>query len=428
MLEAHRDCLDNGLRIVTVPAPHLHSAMVAVYVGTGSRHESPDEAGVSHFLEHIFFRGCERYPDSAILNTALERVGGSLNAVTARDHGCYYATVHPSGVPLALEVTAAMLAAPLLKEIDLERRVILEEILDEVDEDGRIIDVDTLSKAVVFPGHPLGAPIAGTRQTVSRLTEAQLRAHHRRSYGAANLVVVVAGPVTPEEVLDAAGAAFAGFPRGEAARSPAPPPFPGAPVVRLVDHPESQTFLRLTFPSVPEAHPDFPALLVLHRVLDDGLASRLQRRVVEQTGLAYSVSAELEAFADAGLVEIDATVAHSKVPALLETLLGILGDLAGAPPDEDELARARARHRYGVEFMADSVADLAGWFGEGEVVHGPIDIADRVAAVDAVTGEDVRRVAARLLDRRRMVAVIVGHPPLSRTRRVLGVAGDGARR
>ncbi len=418
-MRAHRDVLDNGLRVITVPAPHLHSAMVAVYVGTGSRHETPKVNGVSHFLEHIFFRGCERFPDSAVLNTVLERVGGSLNAVTARDHGCYYATVHPSGVAQALAVTGAMLGAPLIKEVDLERRVIREEILDEVDEDGRVIDVDTLSKAVVFEGHPLGMPIAGTDRTVSRLTEADLRAHHAKSYGAANLAVVVAGPVERAAVVDAASEAFGSLPRGEVATSPPAPAFPPEPVIRLVDHEESQTWLRLTFPAVPEAHPDFPVLLVLHRILDDGLASRLQRRVVEQTGLAYSVGAELETFTDAGLLELDATVAPKNVPELVETLFGILGDLGAAPPDTDELERARARHRFGLEFMADSVTDLAGWFGEGEMVHGPLDLEARVAAVEAVTAEDVHRVASTWLRQDRMVAVVVGHPSATQTRRAL---------
>src|SRR5256886_13468342 len=151
-----KSTLSNGLRVVTVELPHLHVGMIAAYVRAGSRHEDPARNGVSHFLEHLFFRGSEGYPDGRTLNALVEDCGGSLNGVTTRDHGYYFSPVHPQRLEVPLAVMADMLARPLFKEIELEREVILEEILDEVDENGRDIDIDKLPKRALFPGHPLG--------------------------------------------------------------------------------------------------------------------------------------------------------------------------------------------------------------------------------------------------------------------------------
>src|SRR3954463_1349651 len=143
--------LENGLRVVTVELPHLHTGMVAVYVRAGSRQEDARRNGVSHFLEHLFFRGSANYPDGRAMNVLVEDCGGSLNGVTTRDHGYYFSPLHPRRLEVPLAVLGDMLARPLLKEIELEREVILEEILDEVDEKGRDIDVDNLSKRALFP-------------------------------------------------------------------------------------------------------------------------------------------------------------------------------------------------------------------------------------------------------------------------------------
>src|ERR671929_406710 len=170
-----KSVLGNGLRVVTVELPHLHTGMIAVYVRAGSRHEDPARNGVSHFLEHLFFRGSEGYPEGRAMNALVEDCGGALNGVTTRDHGYYFSPVHPERLEVPFAVLGDMLARPLFKEIEIEREVILEEILDEVDEKGRDIDVDNLTKRALFVGHPLGMKIAGTPETVSRLGEADLR-------------------------------------------------------------------------------------------------------------------------------------------------------------------------------------------------------------------------------------------------------------
>src|SRR6185437_5249716 len=140
--------------------PHLHSAMLAVYVRTGSRHETLATNGVSHFLEHMFFRGSERYPDTVRMNAVVEEVGGNLNGVTTRDHGYYYTPLHPNHLGVGMEIIGDMLTRPRLTDMEVERQIILEEMLDEVDEKGRDIDLENLSKRLLFPDHPLSLKIA----------------------------------------------------------------------------------------------------------------------------------------------------------------------------------------------------------------------------------------------------------------------------
>src|SRR5947199_1728407 len=216
----HKSVLANGLRVVTGGLPHLRTGMIAAYVRAGSRHEEPSRNGVSHFLEHLFFRGSEGYPDGRTMNALVEDCGGSLNGVTTRDHGYYFSPVHPERLETPIAVLGDMLARPLFKEIELEREVILEEILDEVDENGRDIDIDNLAKAAHFPSHPLGMKIAGSRDTVSALTEADLRGQHARAYGARNMVLACAGPLQHAQIVELAQKHFRGLPEGKWLQEP----------------------------------------------------------------------------------------------------------------------------------------------------------------------------------------------------------------
>jgi len=421
----HKDLLANGLRVVTVEAPQLHSAVLAVYVRAGSRHETAATNGVSHFLEHIFFRGCRAFPEGRRLNMRVEDAGGSLNGVTARDHGYYFTPLHPSRLEVGLETVGAMLREPLFKEPELEREVILEEMLDEVDEDGRDIDVDNVSKATVFAGHPLGLKIAGTPETVRAIDRAMLEAHHARFYGARNLVLVVAGPVRRDDVLALAERHFGAFAPGELAVELPPPAWPAGPKLVEVRHDESQTDLRLTFPAPPESDPEFPALMVLRRILDDGLSTRLQVNVVERKGLAYSIQAGFDTFVDAGTLEVDVACAPAKVPAAAEEVLRTLAALADDHVADDELLRAKTRYRIGFDFMQDSPSDLAGWYGGTELFRPAESFEARIAEVEAVTAEDVRRAARRVLQRSSLVATVIGRLDRTGRRLVERLVRDG---
>jgi predicted Zn-dependent peptidase len=402
------DVLPGGLRTVVIETPHLHTAMVAVYVRAGSRHETPEDNGVSHFLEHMFFRGSEGYPDSVKMNALVEEVGGNLNGVTTRDHGYYYTPVHPRQVEVALEVIGDMITRPLLRDMEVERQVILEEMLDEVDEDGNDIDLDNLSKMEVFRGHPMAMKIAGTTDSVKRLQKVQLERHLARYYRTGNMVVAVAGPIRREEVLERAASAFSRLEHGDSAREVPPPPPPQGPWLRFVQHDEAQTEFRLLFPTVPEQHPDYPALQLLRRVLDDGLSSRLPFNIVERRGLAYSLHAGLETFPDCGFFEVDAACAPEKAGLVVEAVCETLAEVCAGKLTDEEVLRAQRRHRMFLEFAHDAPGELAGWFGGTELYRRPESFEERCRMLESQSTADVVRVARRYLHRRALGVVAVG--------------------
>ncbi|HZA49414.1 MAG TPA: pitrilysin family protein [Myxococcaceae bacterium] len=403
-----REVLPSGLRAAIIETPHLHTAMLAVYVRAGSRHETPEDNGVSHFLEHMFFRGSEGYPDTVQMNALVEDVGGNLNGVTTRDHGYYYTPVHPQHVGVALDVIGDMIARPLLREMEVERQVILEEMLDEVDEEGNDIDLDNLSKMEVFRGHPMGLKIAGTQHSVKRLQKVQLERHLARHYVAGNMVVAVAGPVRHDEVRERIASAFAGVRGGESIREEAPPPPPIGPWLRFVEHDEAQTEFRLLFPTVPETDPNYPALQVLRRILDDGLSSRLPFNVVERRGLAYSLHAGLETFPDCGFFEVDAACAPEKAGLVVEAVCETLGEVCNGELTEEEVARAQRRHRMFLEFAHDAPGELVGWFGGTELYRRPEPFEERCRLIESQSVPDVVRVARTFLHREALGVVAVG--------------------
>lgn len=403
-----KDVLPNRLRVVTVETPHLHTALIAVYVRVGSRHERPHNNGVSHFLEHLFFRGSARYPDTVAMNALVEEAGGNLNGVTTRDHSYYYTPIHPAHLETAASVLGDMLARPLLRQLEIERQVILEEMLDEVDERGRDIDVDNLSKAALFGSHPLALKIAGTRRSVKRLSLDQVKAHLWRFYVARNMVLTVVGDVKRREVLSLARRHFGALRPGRPTREAAPARAPAGPWLRFIRHDESQTEFRLNFRVPPERHPDHAAMQILRRVLDDGLSSRLPYNVVERKGLAYSIHAALESFDDVGLFEVDAASAPDKAGAVLAEIASTLAELRERGPTDEEIDRAKRRHRMLLEFAADSPGELAGYFGATELFFPPEPFEERCAQVERQTPERIRQVARRYLAPSNLGVVAVG--------------------
>src|SRR6185369_12633384 len=230
--------LSNGLRMLTIETPHLHTASVCLYVRAGSRYETPATNGLSHFLEHMLFRGSGRYPSSFALNLAIEELGGTLYAETGRDYSLYQITLHPKQVARGLEILGDLFSSPAFRDIDLERKIVVEEILEDLDDRGRNVNVDDQSRRLAWGNHPLGYPITGPMRNVKRFSLADVRAHFRRFYGAANMVLAVAGPLDHGDVRAQAREAFARVHPGSRRRPRAPQPNSHGPRFRAV-HNES---------------------------------------------------------------------------------------------------------------------------------------------------------------------------------------------
>src|SRR5688572_5157174 len=325
--------------------PHLHSASISVYVRVGSRHESARTNGLSHFLEHMFFRGCDGFPDSTALNAAMEDLGGHLDGYTTRDYSAFQSTVHPDYVGDATDLLGRMFVAPHFTEMEIERSIILEEILDALDERGREIELDTIAHRGAFGDHPLAQSIDGPKRNLKRFSEDDLHLHRRKFYGAHNSVLCFAGRISPSACRRFAKKSFGDLFAGKRSSEGRPPALLDRVATKFVYSDDAQTRARLTFRVEPESHRDFPALLLLRRVLDGGLSARLQVELVEKRGIVYEISASLDSYSDCGLLDFELAVAHKKLPYALEELGRVLIELRETPISEAEIDRVRRRAR-----------------------------------------------------------------------------------
>jgi predicted Zn-dependent peptidase len=320
--------LDNGLTVVTIAVPHLHSASLSLFVRIGSRHETPASNGLSHFLEHMFFRGCDGFPDSTALNAAMEDLGGFLDGYTTRDFTGYHSSVHPSLVGDATEILGQIFQSPRFEDIEIERSIILEEVLDALDDKGREIDLDAIAHRDAFPGHPLGNSIDGPKRNLKRFSIDDLNAHRKAFYGARNMVLCYCGDIDPAQCRRYAARSFGRLARGRRAREVPPSRLPpNAPHLRFVRSDDSQTRARFTFRSTSDAHKDYPALLLIRRILDGGLSARLQVELVERRGIVYDVGADLEPYSDCGLFDFELAAQPRKLPYALRELGRVIIDL-----------------------------------------------------------------------------------------------------
>lgn len=389
--------LASGLRVTTVALPHLHTATVAAFVKVGSRFEGPDDNGLSHFVEHMLFRGTERYPTSLALNTAIERLGSTLHAETGRDYTLLSMGFEPEQIGAGLELLGELLGRPRFGDIELERALVLEEINEDYDEDDVEINVDDIARGLAFADHPLGQRIIGPRTNVQRFSERDVRAHFARYYGATNTIVCVAGPVEHDEVVAAAERHLRDLPAGQlAVPEPAPITAPG-PRWRHVKDSGAQTTLAMLFRGVPELDPAYPAFVGLLRALDDGMSTRLHYQLADQQGLAYSIGAGIEPLADAALFEVTGATANAKLPRLVNEILGLLAGLRDHPITDDELAKIRARYRYETLASLDDPTAMAGWFGGTALYYPPPALSARLEAMAAVTAGDIVETARQVL-------------------------------
>ena len=420
--------LANGLRVCIVEAPHLHGAAVALYVRAGSRYEGMTSNGLSHFVEHMLFRGCARYPNSFALNRAIEECCGMLIGETGRDYSLYQVTLQPRDLGGALDILGDLFLAPSFSDLDLERAIVLEEILDDFDERGRRINTDDLAREVLWSGHPLGFPITGPERNIRRFSRADVVRHFRRLYGARNMVLCVAGPVRPAAVLAQVRRAFGGLPAGRRLQPVPPPTRVNGPRFRTVPSDSAQAEIQILFHALADRDPGSAALIALLRVLDDGMSTRLHYRVCDQKGLAYHVSAALDPLYDTSLLEIDSACLPEKLPQLASEIVALLSDLRTTLVSEEELAKAKRRYARDVEAGFDDLEGLCSWFGGTALFFSrPRSPAERYRRVAAVTAMQIREVARRVLRPERMVAVVVGSVDRTLSRRVERIVRDSFR-
>lgn len=399
--------LPNGLTVVVISLPHLHTAAVQILVRAGSRYETAQTAGLSHLVEHMLYRGSEGYPSAFRLNRALEALGSGLYAETGREVVSYLAECPADNLLKILPILADALQRPLWKDLEVEKRIVAEEILEDLGEEGQRIRADDVARQAAWPDHPLGLPITGSAESVRRLSEEDLREHHASAYCGANMVVAVAGALSPDATQDAISALFEPLHAGSRQQPRAARPLEGPRSIH-VDHAESQTELDLLLGGLSERDPLNPAQALLLRILDDGLSTRLHRRIVDDRGLAYQVSATSEPLEDAVLVDVNAACAHDSTRPLLRALLALLTELRDSPPDVEELDMARSRVAWDVQASFDTPRAMTEYYGTASLLRRNQSLSVRVRRILQSSREDIHAAAQSVLTPTRMVAATVG--------------------
>ncbi|EYF00837.1 M16 family metallopeptidase [Chondromyces apiculatus] len=401
--------LPNGLPVVLVPQPGVHRAVATLYLRAGSRFETEHTNGLSHFLEHMVFRGTTTLPTAHAQALAFERLGGTLYAATHVDHGVMSVSVPPVSLGAVLDLLGEVTTSPRFTSIEVERGIVREEILEDLDEDGRDIDADNNVRALMYEQHPLGYTITGKSEAIDRFDEAMLRTHHARHYTAANAVLCVAGRIgDPEALMKRIEQSFGAMPRGTAVPA-APPPFSQKKArFKFLENQSSQTDLRVAFRGVSERDAIEPAVEMLLRVLDDGMSTRLYERICDRLGLCYDVSGMFEAYEDDGVVDIAAGVQHDRATLVVKEIFALLHELSDQGPREEELEKARDRHLWSVEAMRDDAESTAGFYGLTRLAGVARTPEARHAQLAAVTVGDVQAAARAIFRPERLSVVAVG--------------------
>jgi predicted Zn-dependent peptidase len=400
--------LDNGLKVLVQPQPQLHRAHVALYVRVGSRFETKATNGISHFLEHMIYRGTDRLPSAHEVNLAFEEHGGYLYAATQADYGVFSLTLPPESLGDACALFGDVLSHPRFFDIDIEKGIVKEEIREDLDDDGRDIDADNLSRQLIYPDHPLGFTITGTTESVQSFDVPLLQAHHARHYTAASSVLVFSGAIEPARAFELAQSGFGAMARGVAVVSPPPEHTQKKPRVRIVDNQASQTELRVCFRAFADNAKERPALDMLMRVIDDGMSTRLYHRICDSQGLCYDVTCGFDSYEDDGVVDFAAGVVHERTAKVTSEILELMEELATHGPTEAELAKARRRNAWEVKQLADSAEEIAGVHAHATLFGRNETPEERLAKNQSITRQEVRDVASALARPDRLNVMAVG--------------------
>jgi len=407
-----RTVLPGGLRVITESLPAVRSVAFGIWAGVGSRDEDLAHAGATHYLEHLLFKGTSRR--SALdISAAMDAVGGELNAFTAKEYTCYYARVLDADLPLALDVLADMVTSSLIepKDVDAERGVILDEIA--MNDDDPSDTVHEAFAAQLFGDTPIGRPILGSVDSINAITRGQIAEHYAARYKPQNLVVAAAGSLDHAEVVDLTRSAFGAVLTGEA--GPLPPRVPGQAVasgpsgtgVRLVSRGIEQANLVLGCGGLSRTDDRRFALGVLNAGLGGGMSSRLFQEVREKRGLAYSVYSFASQHADSGMWGVYAGCMPAKADEVLSICQDEIAKVISGGLTDDELNRGKGQLRGSIVLGLEDPSSRMSRLGKAELVYPRLEPVEEIlAAISAVTHDDVREVAAAVLAQPKALAVV----------------------
>lgn len=401
--------LDNGLVLLTMPIPSVRSVCVSIFVVAGARCESGAEAGASHFIEHMLFKGSAKYPSARAISEAIEGIGGFINAGTGREATVYWGKVAHPHARVALEVLSDMLINPIMdpEEYEKERQVIVEEINMLHDSPETLTQM--FINDLVWSGHPLGREISGTKESVSELRRDSLLSYMERHYGPSTTVVSVAGAIETPFIRALVTECFAGW-----------RPAAGTTIqsfcddqtekrVKVFFKETEQAHICVALPSLPRDHPDQFTLTLANTILGDGMSSRLFQEIRERQALAYSVDSFLMYLQDTGMLGVYAGVDPSRAERALEAVMSEVSRMKDELVTSVELRRAIEYNKGRLLLQMENTSSVAAWYGRQEVLPGRVYSVDEVVELmETTTQEDIQRVMCSLLEPKRLNLAVVG--------------------
>ena len=405
----HRTTLTNGLRVLTAEMPHTRSVSMFIAVGAGSRYEPEEKAGLSHFLEHLPFKGTRGWPTALAISEAVEGVGGIMNAATDREMTSFWCKVSSVHADSALPVLLDLILHPLLDpaEMEKEREVILDELRMTNDYPAQVCEL--LIDRALWPDQAMGRDVGGTAETVAALSLADVRSYMERQYRPNNTVIGIAGAIRHDDAVKLVDGAVAGWmPGATLTWEPVAEPLPYAPPILLESRATEETSICLGLPAFRMDDPDRYSATVLNGVLGDGMSSRLFQSLREERGLTYDCHSSLISYRDCGALVVSCgTEPGRAVEAVAATRRELATLLQPAPAAEIRKAREYLKGRLLMR-LEDS-RSVAAWLASQELLTGTITTPDETAdSIDRVTPDDVVRVAGRLFDDAAFRLAIVG--------------------
>jgi predicted Zn-dependent peptidase len=400
--------LDNGLRLVTAVMPHTRSVSISFFIGAGSRYEDDKHAGISHFIEHMLFKGTKKRPTSVAVCTPIEGVGGIVNAGTDKELTIFWCKIAQTHFDSALDVLVDILLNSLFDpaEIEKERQVIIEEINMSLDSPAQRVSM--LLDELLWPGHALGRDVAGTKDSVAAISREMMLDYLAQRYRPGNAVLAIAGDIKHREVAATVRRAMAGWPKGQPHHTYFPFQEKIGRRVLIEKRDTEQTQLCLALPGLSIVHPERFKMDLLNIILGEGMSSRLFTVIRDKLGLAYSIQSYAEHLLDTGAFTIAAGVDNKNLRVAVKAILEELARLKEIIP-ETELAKAKELFKGRILLRMEDSRSVAGWIGGQEILMGEILTVDEVIAiVEAITAGELQKLAEDLLVGEKLRLAVVG--------------------
>lgn len=384
--------LPNGMKVITETMPYLRSISVGVWVGSGSRRETPEENGISHFIEHMLFKGTPTRNAEEIARS-VDSIGGNLDAFTSKEMVCYNTKVLDEHLPRAMDVLTDLVLNPMFREEDIEKEkgVILEEI--KMDADNPDYLINEIFASNFWKGHSLGSAILGTKETVKSFTREMIRGYYEKVYTPENLLITAAGRLSHERLVELAADRFEKLkPVGPVDKGPVPQS--RAVLAHKSKKDLEQVHIMMGVPSFPLPHPDRFTCFVLNTVLGGGMSSRLFQNIRERQGLAYAVFSELSAYSDTGCFSVYAGTSLESAKRVIESVSKEFKEIKENPVPEEELRRAKDHLKGSLMLSLESTSSRMSNLARQQMFFGKFFSLDELAeSVEKVNAADVQRIA-----------------------------------